>query len=234
MKKILAFGDSIMKGVVVDTDREISDMKYKVSDESFTEECSRRLGVEIENFGKFGSTVTTGKKIVDRHLAELKEADYVLLKFGGNDSAYRWDEIGDDPSAPHKPNTDIDTFRHNYIEIVDEILDQGVTPVIISMPPIDPEKYYANVMRGLDERQKKNVEKWLGGQPSYIYNWHEIYNLEVFKIAALKKLPFIDITSAFLNRRDFRSLLCPDGMHPNENGHRLIADTICSSLAPAL
>lgn len=234
MKKILAFGDSIMKGVVIDRERSISDnIKYMVSEESFAEECSRRLGISIENFGKFGSTVTVGKKILDRHIDEIRDAEYVFLKFGGNDSAYRWDEIGNDPDAPHQPNTDIATFRERYIEIVDEIIDNGATPVIISMPPIDTEKYYSSVTRGMDERQKSNIMKWLGGQPSYIYNWHEIYNLEVFKIAASKRLPFVDITSAFLNRRDFKSLLCADGMHPNEKGHRLIADTICSSLALA-
>jgi len=234
MKKILAFGDSIMKGVIVDKERSYSDsIKYTVSDNSFTDQCSKRLGVEIDNFGKFGSTITVGKKILDRHLRDLKDAKYALLKFGGNDSAYRWDEIGNDPDRLHKPNTDLATFRKQYLDVIKEIQDQGVTPIIISLPPIDTEKYYANVTRGMDERQKENVERWLGGQPSYIYNWHEIYNLEIFKLAAANGIPFIDITTAFLNRRDFKHLLCDDGMHPNERGHRLIADTICSNLAVA-
>jgi len=232
MKKILAFGDSIIKGVIVDRNRSVSDnIKYTVSDDCFTDQCSKRLGVEIDNFGKFGSTIAVGKKILDRHLGDLKDAEFALLKFGGNDSAYKWNEIGDDPYRHHEPNTDLATFRQQYIDVAKEIQEQGVTPVILTLPPINTEKYYESVTRGMTEQQKANVDTWLNGQPSYIYNWHEIYNLEIFKIAAQYNFRLIDITSAFLNRRDFKSLLCEDGMHPNERGHRLIADTICNNLA---
>lgn len=232
MKKILAFGDSIIKGVVIDKDRSVSDnIKYTVSDNCFTDECSRRLGVEIENYGKFGSTISAGKRIIDRNLSKLEGAEYVLLKFGGNDSAYKWNEIGEDPDRHHEPNTSLESFRQQYLDVANEIKDLGATPILLSMPPINTEKYYESVTRGMDERQKANVEKWLHGQPSYIYNWHEIYNLEIFKLAAQNNFRLIDITSAFLNRMDFKSLICDDGMHPNERGHRLIADTICNSLA---
>jgi len=232
MKKILAFGDSIMKGVVVDKDRSVSDnIKYTVYDNCFTDQCSKRLGVEIENFGKFGSTIAVGKKILNRHIQNLAGAEFALLKFGGNDSAYKWNEIGDDPDRHHEPNTSLESFRQQYLDVAQEIKDLGVTPVLLSLPPIDTEKYYASVTRGMDERQKANVEKWLLGQPSYIYNWHEIYNLEIFKLAAQNNFKLIDLTSAFLERRDYKSMLCDDGMHPNERGHRLIADTICNNLA---
>ena len=31
----------------------------------------------------------------------------------------------------------------------------------------------------------------------------------------------------FLLERNYREMFCDDGIHPNERGHRLIADTIC-------
>ena len=34
------------------------------------------------------------------------------------------------------------------------------------------------------------------------------------------------ITSKFLETKDYSALLCNDGIHPNEKGHKLIAETI--------
>lgn len=233
MKRILAFGDSIMKGVVTDRSAGTAGrIRYTISDDCFTEQCSRRLGVEIDNFGKFGSTVSTGRKILDRHIRDICSDETVLLEYGGNDSAYNWNEIGRNPDGQHSPNTGLEAFRQQYLSMIEDILSKGARPVILSLPPVDPDRYYAHVLTDMSEEEKGNVKRWLGGRASYIYNWHEIYNLELFKLAAANNIPIIDITSAFLGRRNFRSMLCEDGMHPNEKGHRLIADTICESLAP--
>ena len=40
-------------------------------------------------------------------------------------------------------------------------------------------------------------------------------------------VPVIDVTSAFLYHKTFSDYMCADGIHPNEKGHRLIADTVC-------
>lgn len=42
--------------------------------------------------------------------------------------------------------------------------------------------------------------------------------------------PIIDITTPFDTfRGDISSLFCPDGIHPNAEGHRMIASTIISN-----
>ena len=64
----------------------------------------------------------------------------------------------------------------------------------------------------------------------------ELYNLEVFKVGSDLGADVVDITSAFLQKRNFGHFLCLDGMHPNEKGHQLIADTLCdycSRMMPA-
>ena len=39
-------------------------------------------------------------------------------------------------------------------------------------------------------------------------------------------VPVIDISSVFLEQRHLDDFYCQDGMHPNEAGHALIAETI--------
>jgi len=51
--------------------------------------------------------------------------------------------------------------------------------------------------------------------------------MAVWGLGARKQVPVIDITSPFLRRKDYRDYLCSDGIHPNEEGHLLIADAIC-------
>ena len=66
----------------------------------------------------------------------------------------------------------------------------------------------------------------MNGDKQFLTNWHERYNIEVFKLAINNKIPIIDITSKFLEIKNYSELLCEDGIHPNENGHLLIANAI--------
>ena len=60
----------------------------------------------------------------------------------------------------------------------------------------------------------------------HITNWHERYNIEIFKLAIANQVPVIDITSSFLEKKNYSRYLCDDGIHPNEEGHKLIAEAI--------
>lgn len=224
MKKIAAFGDSILRGVIVDPQRE---SRYMIIDDSFTNECGKRLGLQVDNFGKFGSTISVGSKIVDRHLEDIESSDITLLKWGGNDCDHNWIEVAKEPQGVHNPFTTLKDFASIYEGIIARIKNIGGKPVMLSLPPIDADKFFAHVTAGMDDEHRNNVLNWLGGSISYIEDWHELYNLETFKIAAVEKIPVIDITTAFLSRRDYKTLICSDGMHPNEKGHKVIADAIC-------
>lgn len=53
-----------------------------------------------------------------------------------------------------------------------------------------------------------------------------MYNSVIVNIAEETKTKWIDIRGAFLQTADFTRLLCIDGIHPNEEGHKLIASKI--------
>lgn len=228
MKKAIAFGDSVLKGVILDTERCTgTGTRYMIMDNSFTKQCGTRMDMEIENYGKFGSTITAGSSLLDRHVNEICKSRFTFLEFGGNDSDFNWQEIASAPEAKHYPRTDLRTFSLAYKSLIDKVKRIGSRPIILSLPPLDPERYFNHVTKNMKTAEKGNVLKWLGGSTDSITNWHELYNLQVFKLGMALKVPVVDITSAFLFKKDFRDYLCIDGIHPNENGHRLIADAIC-------
>ena len=225
-RKGIAFGDSIIKGVVLDKN-DNGGVHYSALQDNFTEQCSRRLGFEIANYGRFGSTVTVGEKILDRHLEQICRSDYTLLEYGGNDCDYNWKEIGLNPYGKHTPNTDLRTFSLVYKSLIDKVRNLGSRPVLFSLIPLVSDRYFAHVTREMDREGRQNVLEWLGGDTEGINNWHEIYNLQIFKLGIALDVPVIDITTVFLSKRSFGNYMCGDGIHPNEYGHRLIADTVC-------
>ena len=224
MAKILTFGDSIMKGVVTDPQMLSKGViKYKMSDNSFVARCERRFGFPIDNLARFGSTILNGMKWLTINSGKISEGDYVVLEFGGNDCNFDWHKVEADPMGEHQPYTTLDTFRETYTEVVRKVRQLGGRPVLLSLPPIDGRLFFDHVCQGLD---RMKIMQFIGGDVNYIQNWHEQYNLEVFKIAVSERVPVIDISSVFLEQRELGSFYCTDGMHPNEKGHQLIADAI--------
>ncbi len=219
MTKICEFGDSVLKGFILKND------KSKISKNSFSNICGNALGISIENKAKFGSIADTVKKSMERNIIDLENThyDYVIFEFGGNDCDFNWKEISENPYLEYNPNSTIKAFRETYTELINKIKDLGMTPVLMSLPPIDSKKYFDKISKGLNS---ENILKWMNGNKQFITNWHERYNIEVFKLALDNKISVIDITSKFLEIKDYSDYLCDDGIHPNEKGHEIIVKEI--------
>ena len=228
VRAVCGFGDSVMKGIVVDRENSpVDGIKYKISDKGFAARCRRNLGIDVENFARFGGMVTHGMKFLNRYADKVKEADYVLFEYGGNDCDYKWAEISERPDDVHLPNVPIDVFTVKYRELIDAVKALGTQPVLLTLPVLDPERYFRFLSKGLNG---DNILKWLHGSVLNIDRWHERYNMEIMRLGVLTHTPVIDITSVFLERRNFSDYLCEDGIHPNEAGHRLIQGAIVSYL----
>jgi lysophospholipase L1-like esterase len=70
-----------------------------------------------------------------------------------------------------------------------------------------------------------NILKFLGSV-NKIYWWQERYNSAVLSVAQETNTKWIDVRGAFLQTPDYTKLICKDGIHPNSDGHRIIADKI--------
>lgn len=227
MNNIFAFGDSIMKGIVMNTSQiDEGAIKYIISDQGFVNRVGNFGGLTIRNLSRFGNTILGGLNNLDRHLRDIKPGDRVILEFGGNDCNFDWKAISNNPMAVHKPAVSLSQFHDLYVSLIEKVRAAGAIPILLSLPALLPQRFFDFVSKGLN---KENILKWLGGDINYISNWHEQYNLEVFKLASQFHVEVIDITSTFLERRTLGDFYCSDGMHPNEAGHALIAETILLS-----
>jgi acyl-CoA thioesterase-1 len=203
---ICVFGDSIGKGVVL----QANTSRYKL----FKTNLEKLLGLSI----------------VKRHAQELMGYKSVFLELGGNDCDFAWHEVAENPNAAHSPNTPLAEFKELYRQLVEVIRSHGGNPVILTLPPLDPERFFNWVSRGLN---RDNILKWLG-DVDMIYRWQERYNLEVMLLASQMSVPIIDIRSAFLERNQYRDYLCSDGIHPNGEGYSLIYKTIAEQYQKGL
>lgn len=224
MCNLCLFGDSISKGVVTDKTPE----HYTTTDACFLRLLEQEHPEwDVTSYALFGSTISKGRSLIKRHAKALAAADVVVLEFGGNDCDFAWNEIAAQPEGEHEPKTPVEQFAEIYEEIVRELRAMGKKTVLLNLPPLDAQKYFSWVSRGLDETA---ILKWLGGSASFIYRYHEAYSLSVGDIAVRQQVPLVDIRSPFLRRRDYSELLCEDGIHPNVRGHALIADVIREEL----
>ena len=222
-KKICTFGDSIMRGVVSDERGADGKPIYKVSDMGFVNRCEQKLGVRILNFSCFGSTTSQGMKYINRYEGQVKDSDIAVFEYGGNDCDFDWKSVSADPMKFHEPKVTLHRFVQQYKALIDRIKGFGMQPVVLSMPLIDPDRFFEFLSIGLN---KDNILSWLGGKTMRIYQWHEMYNVELFKMARALRVPIIDITTPFLETVNYGDYLCCDGIHPNERGHALIADAV--------
>ena len=228
-RKAIAFGDSVLKGVIMHSKE--SGPQYSLSEHPFLDQCSERLGMEIDNKGRMGSTVISGESLVDRFIKDVSKSQYSVLEYGGNDCDFVWDEIAASPDSVHKPKTDILTFGLTYKRIIDKIRYAGSKPLLLSLPPIVSGQYFEYFTRKMTSEGKSNVLKWLGGTTEPINTWHEMYNIQIFKLGVILKVPVIDITSSFMAQRNYGNCLCEDGIHPNDAGQKLIAQSVCNYFA---
>lgn len=219
MEQISAFGDSVLKGVILENN------KYKVTQNRFSNTCEETFGIEIENKAKFGSTILHGEKTIEKNLDLIRESSskYVIMEFGGNDCDFNWKEVSENPNIEHLPNSTISDFINIYTQLIKEVKEMQKIPVRLSLPPIDSKKYIKRISNNLNE---ENILKWMNGNVQFLSNWHERYNIELFKLALNNNIQIIDITSKFLEEKDYGKYLCDDGIHPNEEGHKLIARAI--------
>lgn len=216
---IIVSGDSISKGVIYDEEKS----KYTVLSENYVSILQEKLRGAVINLSKFGSTIPKGiSKLQNEFLKHIP--DVVLIEYGGNDCDFDWDEVAGNPEADHLPKTDLATFERVLKETIDTLKNKKVIPVLMTLPPLNADAYFKWISKN-NPLAECNILSWLGSVTK-IYWWQERYNSAIVKIAEETHTKWIDIREAFLRHPDFTKFLCRDGIHPNKEGHRIIANKI--------
>lgn len=217
--KIVVSGDSISKGVIYDENKQ----KYIVLEENYVDIVREKLNGIITNTSRFGSTIIKGIQKLKNNIFKEKP-DVVLIEYGGNDCDFNWDEIAEHPDTTHFPRTDFETFEGTLLETVNLVKENKSVPVLMNLPPLNADKYLDWISKN-NPVAKENILIWLGSVTK-IYWWQERYNSVILKIAEETRTRLIDIRGAFLRFPDYTKLLCVDGIHPNKDGHIVIANKI--------
>jgi acyl-CoA thioesterase I len=216
---ILVSGDSISRGVVYDEEKG----KYSVLENCYVALVQKRLKGMVRNVSRFGNTLVRGIGRLGRDIAKDRP-DIVLIEYGGNDCDFAWQEVAAHPEIAHEPQTGLGLFEDTLTGTIESLKGEGIVPVLMSLPPLNADSYIKWVS-GRDPIVEGNILRWLGSVTK-IYWWQERYSSSIVRVAESTDTRWIDIRGAFLRRPDFNALICRDGIHPNELGHGLIAETI--------
>ena len=105
---------------------------------------------------------------------------------------YDWKAIAANPSALHEPKMDLVAYKALYINKIAQARACSQEPVLMSLPIIDENRYFASITRGMTMQERKNVLYWLGGSTERLRNIHTLYNLALFRLVKdFHILPYI-------------------------------------------
>jgi len=177
----------------------------------------------VINAGVGGNTTVRAKARFARDVL-ARRPDLVIIQFGINDSAV---DVWKKPPAT-RPRVAIDRYTKN-LEFFIRALRERNARVILMTP---------NPLCWTDKL------KAMYGKPPYDPSDPDGFNVLLRKyaealrcVARRQKVPFIDIYAAFkaYEKAKGHSMdeLLLDGMHPNEKGHRMIADLLIKQIARA-
>jgi len=219
--EIRIYGDSIMMGTVIDENN-----RYRATIAEDLKVLEDKYSITLGNRAKFGMTVDKGLSRIEKDLENGMSCSYALVEFGGNDCNFRWSEVAEHPEEEHFPATPRRQFEELLISAVEMLKAKCITPVLMTLPPIDAERYLAFIAKA--GNNCSHILSWLG-DVQMIYRFQELYSSAVTKLAYETGCPYVDLRAAFLDKHNYADLLCADGIHPNEAGHALIAQTFANA-----
>ncbi len=206
MKNIRIFGDSVLKGVTY------VDGGYHI--------CKDKINIESAdfcNFSKMGATTETALQIIDRKIDRCDENTIAVLEFGGNDCNYDWSKISDEPDKKYDCTVIPKKYTENFTNAVKKLKAKGATVIISSLMPISANKFMDFISNGLSY---SNILKWLG-DVDMLSRWQSYYNNLALSVAEENGCMLMPLREN-MEKYNYEELLCADGIHPTEEGHKVI------------
>ena len=225
MERAFIYGDSLLKATMPDTE-----MRYHFHlPEVMAQYPSDRL--EVVNRAKMGATVTKGLSLVEHDVQRGIDARWALVAYGGNDSDFDWEAIAAAPEEEHLPHTVLPEFTEKLRRAVTALRSAGVQPVLMTLPPIDAQRYLDFLCRA--GRSKERIMAWLG-DIQHIYRHQELYSDTVAQVAYETGTPIIRVRESFLREKHLPGLISPDGIHLTMEGYTKMFDTLAGWLRQAI
>ena len=212
MNEIYLYGDSAAQGIVLD---EIGN--YRITRLGCVR-LMKRQGYPFLNYAVHGYTVYQGLESFRNTITD--PGNICVIEFGGNDCDLDWNAVSLDPYHFHDGKTPLKEFKEALTQFVREARDRGQEPVLVTPHPLLSSRYYRLISK---ERDAEKILKYLRDDPESISRWQERYALAVRDISEACNCRLADVRAWMLEDLDYPSLICEDGIHPNEAGHAFIA-----------
>lgn len=214
-KAICVWGDSLAKGVIYDESRK----RYAILREHCLRLLENELKIPVYNYSVMGRTAPECLAAVTKE--EWVPGGAAVIEFGGNDSDMCWAEVAKEPDREHPARSTLEQFRESLRGLIRFARAGKMEPMLVTPLPIDGERYFQWVSRGLDQRA---ILHYLGEDAQMMCRWQERYANAVRDVAREEQAALLDFRGDFLSDRRFLQLYCSDGIHPNAMGHRKLFD----------
>lgn len=174
----------------------------------------------IINAGVGGNTTDMAKVRFEKDVLK-HNPKIVMIQFGINDSCF---DVWKKPPV-NQPRVTLDKYEENIKSFIKSLKENGVK--IILMTP-NPCRWTAG-LRKLYNKAPYKIDDADGWNVSLVNNAKKVR-----EIADAEKLPLVDVYAEFQNYdkkkgQDMNDLLL-DGMHPNNKGHKIIADILSKKI----
>jgi lysophospholipase L1-like esterase len=179
-----------------------------ITHRGYPEELAKMLPIRVINAGVNGNTSRQGLARLQKDVLSHKP-DAVVLFFGTNDNRQ---------DAP-KVHVSLAEYEQNLATIIDRCRGVGAKVILGTLPPIDPKPYF--------ERHEKEKFDAVGGLQKLVSE----YRNAALKIGKAKNVPVVDLNQLLAKDTSWRS---SDGVHPTEEGNRVIAEQFAGTVAREL
>lgn len=210
--KIICYGDSQTRGVSYRIGR------LRILKENYPNTLQKLLSshhrkATVINKGVFNDNSDLLLQRLSRDVIAEKP-DYTIIGVGGNDCDFQWDEVAEQPEKEHQPTVPLERYLKNIKEIVQTLQESAITPIVLTLPPLDPIRYYELLTKKYDQAISHWISK-VGG----IEYWHGLYNYHLNQLIDQLHVAKIDVRNALKKVGPLSRFISGDGIHLTAEGY---------------
>ena len=178
------------------------------------------VSVRVVNQGVPGNRTTDAVQRFETDVRAFRP-DVVILLFGINDSAV---DVWRNATKPRVP---LETYRTNLTKMVRTLKADGASPILVTPQPM----CWTEKLKGLYAGPPHHDQSPYDAADPLGFNATLVDYVQVVReVAEQEKTVLVDLHRQFMDYhhvegQDLSDLLL-DGMHPNDKGHRMIADAL--------
>jgi lysophospholipase L1-like esterase len=214
MSNILCFGDSITQGYTDPAGGWTQRLRQKL-DATYFHIYKNGITVPAHDVFNLGISGDTSAGLLARIASEIKprllnEDSIIIIAIGTNDSVYR--------QTDDSVETTEEQYGDNLLKLIQIAKQTTDKVIIVGTLPCD--------------ESKMQPMPWSSSGKSYSNQRLKEFNDTAMNVASEQNVQIVNMFEK-LNIENPDSYL-HDGIHPNENGHQLISDSIFSVIEPIL